>query len=150
MIWASLALAGHGDVEIADARADVGDDRGDLRAAVGLRAVVDIDADRPVVFADAVDAAGDVEFGAERDLEEAVDDFGVGEALALGRAAVGDLGVLGRGGRRGQQRASETSATPQLTGQRRASGRPCAGALGTAERHDVRALMPPHAAHHGG
>ena len=32
-----VAPAGHGDIEIADARADVGDDRGDLRAAVGLR-----------------------------------------------------------------------------------------------------------------
>ena len=49
-----------------DARADVGDGGFDLRAAVGLGAVVDEDADRAVIFADAVDAAGDMEFGAER------------------------------------------------------------------------------------
>ena len=69
--------------------ADVGDDGGDLRRCGRAGAVVDEDADRAVVLADAVDAAGHVKFGAERDLEEAVDDLGVGEGLALGRAAAG-------------------------------------------------------------
>ena len=52
---------------------DVGDGGGDLLAAVGLGAVVDEDAHRRIVFADAVDAAGDMEFRAEGDLEEAVE-----------------------------------------------------------------------------
>ena len=38
-----------------------------------------------------------MKLGAERDLEEAVDDFGVGEGLAFGGAALGDLGVFGGG-----------------------------------------------------
>ena len=68
-------LAGHGDVEVADVRADVRDDGCDLRAAIGLGAVVDIDSDRTVIFADAIDAAGELELGAERDLEESVGRF---------------------------------------------------------------------------
>ncbi len=93
-----VALVGHGDVEIANMGADIGDDRGDLRAAVEREAVVDIDPHRAVIFADTVDAAGDMEFGAEGNLEEAVDDLGVGEILALDRAAVSDLDILARRG----------------------------------------------------
>ena len=44
-----------------------------------------------------------MEFGAEGDLEESVDDLGVGEGLALDRAAMGDVGVLGRGEHRARQ-----------------------------------------------
>ena len=105
-------------------------------AAVGLRAVVDIDPDRPVVFADAVDAAGDVEFGAERDLEESVDDLGVGEGLALGGAAFRDLGVFGGGRRlRGQRRSATSDARRMAAPSVRW---PLGGAASEpAERHDV-------------
>src|SRR3954471_2890090 len=72
-----FAPAGHGDVEVPDPRANVGNNGGDLRAAIRLCFVVDIDSGRPVVFADAVDAAGDMEFSAEGDLEQPVDDLGV-------------------------------------------------------------------------
>ena len=102
------------------APANVGDDRGDRRAAVGLGAVVDIDPDRSVVFADAVDAAGDVEFRTEGDLEEPIDDFGVAEGLAFDRAAMGDLGILGRGRRAAASMASVTNVTAQTADQRRA------------------------------
>ena len=109
-----LALAGHGDVEVADSRANVGDDRVDLRAAVGLCPVVDIDPHRPIVFADAVDAAGDMKFSAEGDLEKPVDDFGVGEGRALDRAAMGDLGVFGRG-RRAAAKMTRLTMTASVT-----------------------------------
>ena len=81
-----------------------------------------------------------MEFGAEGDLEEAVDDFGVGEGLALDRAAMGDLGVLGR--RRAPRRpaaVSVTSSTPQFAGQCRAIAR---GAIGASRTSWCRALMP--------
>ena len=42
---------------------------------------------RHVVFADAVDPAGEMEFGAERSLEETFGDLGVGEAFPLGALA---------------------------------------------------------------
>ena len=66
-------------------RPDVGDDLADRAAAIGPGAVVDEGADRHVELADAVDAAGGVELGAERDLEEAVDDLRVGERLGSRR-----------------------------------------------------------------
>ena len=69
--------------------------------------VVDEDAHRPVVFADPVGAAGDLEFGAEGDLEKAVGDLGVGEGLALGGAALGDLGMLGGGGNAGEDQRKQ-------------------------------------------
>ena len=102
----------------------------------GCGAVVDKDADRAVVFADAVDAAGDMELGAEGDLEESVDDLGVGEGLALDRAAMGDLGVFGRrcAASRRQEPRSVASIAPNCAGQCRAM--PGLGA-GTAERHDA-------------
>ncbi len=70
------------DFKIADAAANIGNGRFHLRRAVGRGAIVDEHLHRPVVFADAVDTAGDVEFGAERHLEEAVEDLGVGERSA--------------------------------------------------------------------
>ena len=126
-----VAIAGHRDVEIADARADVGDDRGDLRAAVGLGAVVDKDAHRPVVFADAVDAAGDLKFGAEGDLEEAVDDFGVGEGLALDRRGAGRSRRL----RRLQApRRAEHAPVPASSAAQESAGRTRPCRLQSAER----------------
>ncbi len=71
------------------------DDGCHLLAAIRLGATVGIDADRHFIFADPVDAAGDVEFRAEHDAIESVDDLGVGEGRALGRAALGDFGMLG-------------------------------------------------------
>ena len=70
-----------------DAAADVGDHLAHAGAAIRTRLVVDEHAHRLVVLADAIDAAGQMEFGAERDLEEAVGDLGVGELLASRAAA---------------------------------------------------------------
>ena len=80
-------------------------------AAIRLGAIVGIDADRLLVFADAVDAAGDMEFGAEHDPEEAVDDLFVREGLALGKTPLGDFRIFlaadnGQGGEM-QQRGCE-------------------------------------------
>ena len=75
---ASSTLVGHGDVEVLDARGDVGHDFRKLRLAVGPGAVGE-HPHRPVIFADAVDAAGEMIFGAERGLQKAFDDLAVGE-----------------------------------------------------------------------
>ena len=45
--------------------------------------------------ADAIDPAGQMEFGAEGGLEKSVDDFAVGESLPLGALARGDGRVFG-------------------------------------------------------
>ena len=75
-----------------------------------------------------------MEFGAERDLEEAVDDLVVGEAPRLQRAAVGDLGVFGKRCR--HQRSERHAAERQKTE--------------PTERHECRALIgAPRGAHHG-
>ena len=68
-----VAAVRHGDVEMLDAACDVGDDFGELRLAVGAVDAVGEHAHRPVVFADAVDPAGEMVFGAEGGLEEAVE-----------------------------------------------------------------------------
>ena len=73
-----------------------------------------------------------MEFGAEGDLEEPVDDLGVAEGLALDRAAMGDFGVFGGG----EQSARQAGQRDQCRN---------AGTAEPAERHDqYRALMPPH------
>jgi hypothetical protein len=82
-----VAIVGHGDVEMLHPARDVGDDLGDLSFAVG--AALGEDAYRKLVFADAVDAAGEVIFGAEGGLEKTVDDLAIGEALLLGALARG-------------------------------------------------------------
>jgi hypothetical protein len=88
----------HGDIEMLNARADVGDNLGDLRAAIGPGVAVHTDPHRPVELADAVHLAGQVQFGAEGGLEKALRDLGVAERLALGGAPAADLVVLGGGG----------------------------------------------------
>ena len=80
---------GHGDVEVLNARGDVGHDFRKLRLAVGPGAVGK-HPHRPVIFADAVDAAGEMIFGAECDLQKAFDDLAVGEDLLLGALALRD------------------------------------------------------------
>ena len=82
---------GHGDVEVLNARGDVGHDFRELRLAVGPVAVGK-HPHRPVIFADAVDAAGEMIFGAERGLQKAFDDLAVGEDLFLGALALRDGG----------------------------------------------------------
>ena len=69
----------------------------DLRAAVGPGVVLDIDPDRAVEFANTIDPAGDMQFGAESDLEEPVDNLGVGKGLALDGAPAADLVMFRRG-----------------------------------------------------
>jgi len=60
--------------------------------------------DRRGVFADAVDPAGEMEFGAERGLEEAVEDLGVAESRSFAPLLGGDRRRVsgGRGRRRGR------------------------------------------------
>ena len=84
---------GHGDVEVLNARGDVGHDFRELRLAVGPVAVGE-HPHRPVIFADAVDAAGEMIFGAERGLQKAFDDLAVGEDLFLGALALSDGGNI--------------------------------------------------------
>src|SRR6516225_7229473 len=48
------------------------------------------------LFADAVDAAGEVIFGTEGSFQKTVDDFGIGEDLALHALACGDGGHFRR------------------------------------------------------
>ena len=57
------------------------------------------DPHRHVVFPDAVDPAGQMEFGAEGGLEKPFDDLGVGEGLLFGALARGDGGDFGAGRR---------------------------------------------------
>jgi hypothetical protein len=71
------AAGAGGEVNISDMRANVGHHGGNLIAAIGAGVVVDVDADRPVVLADAVDAAGDVKLRTKGHFEKAIDDFGV-------------------------------------------------------------------------
>ena len=52
---------------------------------------------RAIELANAVHRASEMQFGAERGLEESVGDLGVGERLALGRAPAADLVMLGGG-----------------------------------------------------
>jgi hypothetical protein len=101
--------AGHGDVEVLDARADVGHDLRELRLSVGPIAVGK-HPHRPVIFADAVDAAGEMIFGAERDLQKAFDDLAVGEDLLLGALALRDGGNVGEGRARRQDFAERDGA----------------------------------------
>ena len=95
----ALAALGHGDVEMLNAAGDVGDDFRELRLAVGAVAVGK-HPHRRVVFPDAVDAAGEMIFGAEGGLEETLDDLAVGEDLLLGALARSDGGNFGGGGGR--------------------------------------------------
>src|SRR5688572_14730336 len=90
-----LARAGGGDVEVLHAGPDVCDCGDNFGPAVRLGAIVDEDAYRPVELANAVGRPAHVKLGAERDLEEAFDDLGVGEGLALDRAPPLDLGMFG-------------------------------------------------------
>ena len=92
-----------------NARGDVGHDLRELRLAVGPGAVGK-HPHRPVKFADAVDAAGKMVFGAERGLEEAVDDLAVGEGLFLDALALRDGGNIGEGRARHQDIAERDGA----------------------------------------
>ena len=74
-----------------DTQGDVGHDFRELRLAVSPGAVGK-HPHRPVIFADAVDAAREMIFGAERGLQKAVDDLAVGEGLFLGALALRDGG----------------------------------------------------------
>src|SRR6185437_4041471 len=74
-----VAAVRHGDVEMANALADIGDDPGELRLAIRTGAAGGEYPHRPVVFPDAVDPAGEMIFGAERGLEKSVCYLAVGE-----------------------------------------------------------------------
>src|SRR5262249_59743205 len=76
------ALA-HGDVEMLDACADVGDDPRDFAGTPRTATAVHENPDRAVELADAVRRAREVQLGPERGLEKALGDLGVGEDSAL-------------------------------------------------------------------
>ncbi len=101
--------AGHGDVEVLNARCDVGHDFRELRLAVGPGAVGK-HPHRPVIFADAVDAAGEMIFGAERGLQKTFDDLVVGEGLLLGALALRDGGNVRENRARHQHFAERNGA----------------------------------------
>jgi len=90
-----LAGPGHGDVEMRDPPGDIGDDFLKLRLSIRAIDAGGEHAHRPIVLSDAVDAAGQVIFGAERDLEEADGDFTVGEGFLFGALARSDGGDFG-------------------------------------------------------
>ena len=91
-----------------DAGGDVGDDPRDLRLAVGACAVGK-HPHRHFVFADAVDAAGKMILGAERDLQKALDDLAVGEDLLLVALALRRRGMIA-GGSEGCESVAEREA----------------------------------------
>jgi hypothetical protein len=77
-----------------DIAADIGNDRDDISAAVGLGLVVDEDPDRLVEFPDPLGFPADLQFSLEGDLEKAVLDLVIREVAALGRTPAGDLGAF--------------------------------------------------------
>jgi hypothetical protein len=79
-----VAAVSHGDVEMRNSRANIGDHPGKLRLSIRTRAAGGEDPHRHVVFSDAIDPAGEMIFGAERGLEESVCYLAVGEGLPLG------------------------------------------------------------------
>jgi hypothetical protein len=96
-----LAGRGHREVEMLHAGGDVGDDFCELPFAVAPAAVGEHPYG-PGIFPDPVDAPGQLKFGAERGLQEAVDDLAVGKALLLGALARGDRGNFRCGRRRNE------------------------------------------------
>jgi hypothetical protein len=103
----------HRDVEMPDVGSDIGHDLHKLRLALAARAIGEHTHGRSI-FPDAVDAAGEVKFRAERRLHEAFHDLAVGENPAL-RAPLGrNCGIFGRNGR-----SQECSAGNDRGGERR-------------------------------
>ena len=90
-------VLGDCDVEILDRITDTIDNLDDLRAAVRHGAAVDEDPNRALKAADAVGFGFHRHFGAERGVEEALDDLRIGERLALEGAAGADLWIFGAG-----------------------------------------------------
>ena len=80
---------------------DIRDHFDELRLAISTDGAFDEHANRHVIFANPVDAPGEMIFGAERSLHEAVDNLGVGERFFFGALAGRDGGILCRRGRRG-------------------------------------------------
>jgi hypothetical protein len=81
---------------------DVGDDFCELPFAIPPVAVGEYP-HRSGIFPDPVDAAGELKFGAEGGLQEAVDDLAVGKVLPLGALARGDRGNFRCGRRRNER-----------------------------------------------
>ena len=103
---------------------DVGDDLRKLRLAVRTVAVGE-HAHRHLIFADAVDAAGEMIFGAERDLQKAFDDLAVGEALLLGALALRDRGNSAVAGEAAMTSSATAARTARADTRRSAFGAHC-------------------------
>ena len=95
------------DVEMLDPVFDVRNDDADLGGAIRLHVVLNVDPHWLVVLANAIDTPRNAHLGAEGCQEETLEDLGVGEGPALGRAALGDLWVFGRLCKRPVQRDEE-------------------------------------------
>ena len=67
-----VAAVRHRDVEMANPRADIGDDPGELRPSIGAGAAGGEYPHRHIVFSDAIDPAGEMILGAERPSEKSV------------------------------------------------------------------------------
>ena len=109
---------GDRDVEMRNPPADVGDDFRELCLSIGAIGAGGEYPHRPVIFADAIDPAGQMKFGAERGLEKPVGDFAVGESLLLGALARGDGGIFGAVRRSGHaaecHRGEDKASYPQM------------------------------------
>jgi hypothetical protein len=111
-------------IEMVHAGRDIGNDRGDLRPAIGQVLAFDEYPDRLIEFADAVCRSADLQFSVERDLEEAVLDLVVGKIRPFGSAPAADVGVFrlrsaadpGKRNRdrRGRQRPGQMPSDPHV------------------------------------
>jgi hypothetical protein len=112
-----LKAVGHGNVEMGDARADVGDDFCQLRLAVGACAPGE-HTDWPNKPPDAIDPARQMIFGAEGGLEKTLNDLGVGKISFLRALTFCDIGNL-RPGQCPRRKADECDRRKQACRDRR-------------------------------
>ena len=137
---ASSRLLGHGDVEIADAAADVGDDGGDLRALrSGLARLsmktrtgpsnLRIRSTRPATW----NSAPNVTLKKPSMISASV------KVLRSVGAALGDLGIFGRGGGAARQRGADADASAPKHG-RMAAEQSAHDIVGFRQASDCRAM----------
>ncbi len=114
------AIVRHRHIEVGHAVSDIGDHPPDLRPAIGRRAIDHEDSHRFLEFPDALGALVELQLGAERDLEEAIDDLVVGERGSFTGAPDSNIGVLrlrraacDAGGRQGRGDKDRSGVLPR-------------------------------------
>jgi hypothetical protein len=120
-----------------DARADIGDDPGQLRSSIRTVAAIGEHPHRHVVFPDPIDPAGEMIFGAERGLEESFRYLAVGESLPLGTLTRCDGGIFSQYRRR-RDHGVERNGGENDREHPREIGRPAR----SAHRIDAAAIAP--------